>query len=298
LAGVATACALAACGNSGGTNAASNTSSGALTPCDPLAPPATTLGTVLGVGEDTQSVLYVADDGLDAGSGQRVFVSSGMTLVQQDVLGSGGGAAAPTASFTFTFEGATGDAGIRTLLIEIASGDVITMALSEGASRNLFLVPDAGQVPLTLLDAGALSGFAVQSLPDEILHVADVSDGHVIVVVEPGDPYGTSGFRLFYGTAAAMTEYPILSYDDDDYGEYVAFSLNGTTYHVFFNDPCCALASTDSGVAGVAPGPGALYTGGGGADPALTPIPGALTITERTPTPTTLSGFTFACLSP
>jgi hypothetical protein len=57
---------------------------------------------------------------------------------------------------------------------------------------------------------------------------------------------------------------------------------------MLFNDPF----GIDGGGG---PGPGSLYTDGGGADPALQTIPGALTVTERTPTPTSLSGFSFTC---
>jgi hypothetical protein len=87
-----------------------------------------------------------------------------------------------------------------------------------------------------------------------------------------------------------MVEYPILSFDSDDYGQYLSFLVGGTTNNVFFSDPF----AIDGGPG---PGPGSLYTGKGGPDPALTTPPGALRVIERVPTPKSLSGFTFTCLS-
>jgi hypothetical protein len=117
-----------------------------------------------------------------------------------------------------------------------------------------------------------------------------VSNGNAIVVTAPMDAWGTSGFRVLYGTVDHMVEYPILSFDSDSYGQYLSFVVGGTTNNVFFNDPF----AIDGGTG---PGPGSLYTGTGGPDPALTTPPGALRVIERVPTPKSLSGFTFICLN-
>jgi hypothetical protein len=262
---------------------------GSSAPCNPLFPPSTTLGTILGVGEDTQSTLYVADE-MPAVAGQdRVFVSNDTTLDRQHVAGTGQSGSSPNADYTLSFQPPFADAGdLRALLIQVRGGVVTGMALGPGNSRSFLGTADAGQVPLTVLDAGAIVGFKLQNLPNVIEHVADVSNGDAIVVTAPMDAWGTSGFRLFYGKADAMVEYPITSVNADDYGQYIAFQMGGMTYNVFFNDPF----GIDGGGG---PGPGSLYTDGGGADPALQTIPGALTVTERTPTPTSLAGFSFTC---
>jgi hypothetical protein len=267
--------------------------SGAVTssvPCDPLSAPPTKLGTILGVGQDNQSVLYVADEAPDGGGQDRVFVSSGSTLDRQDVAGSGQRGGPPNADYTFSFRPPFADAGdLRALLIQTGGGIVTGMALGPGNSRSFLGAPDAGQVPLTVLNDSTVAGFDIQNLPNVAIHVADVSNGDVIVVTMPMDAWGTSGFRLFYGTASEMVEYPIVSYNGDDYGQYISFLLSGTTYSVFFNDRF--------GVDGaVGPGPGSLYADGGGVDPAFEAIPGALVVTERVPTPTSLSGLLFNCL--
>jgi hypothetical protein len=118
-----------------------------------------------------------------------------------------------------------------------------------------------------------------------------VSDGTAIVVIGPTDPYGTSDFRLFFGKPGAMIEYPIVSFDTDDYGQYISFVDGPTTYNVFFNDPFEIEA-------GPGPQPGSLYTGMATGAPALAMPPGALPIVERSPTPTALSGFSFTCRAP
>jgi hypothetical protein len=259
-------------------------------PCDPLSSTPTQLGAILGVGEDSQSLLYVADETPDGSGQDRVFVSSGNTLVRQHVAGSGQSGGPPNADYTFSFQPPFADAGsLRALLVQMRGGVVTGMALGPGGSRSFLGGPDAGQVPLAVLDDGAVSGFAVQNLPNLVAHVGDVSSGDVIVVTMPMDAFGTSDFHLFYGTASAMVECPIVSYGDDDYGQYISFLVGPTTYSVFFNDPF----RIDGGGS---PGPGSLYTDGGGVDPALETIPGALEVTERVPTPTSLSGFSFTCL--
>jgi hypothetical protein len=276
--------ACAGCSSTGGTRATGSTAS---TPCDPLTPPPTTLGPILGVGQDTQSILYVADEAPDGGGQQRVFVSSGTTLDRQHVLGSG----STPGQDSFSFEAPFADAGgARTLFIENPGGAVTAMALGSGSLRAP-LAADAGETPLAVVDAGVVAAFEVQNLPAVVEHVGDVSNGQVIVVTAPMDAGDTSGFRLFYGPADKMIEYAIATYDDDDYGVYISFLVGSTTYNVFFNDPF----EIDGGDG---PGPGSLYTGQGAGDPALTTPPGALVVTERVPTPTSLSAFSFICSSP
>lgn len=252
-------------------------------PCDPLAPPPTTLAAILGVGKDANSVDYVAD--VTPAGQDRVFVSDGGTLERKHVAGTGesGGT-----EYTFSFGDSPGDtAGLQALLIETSGGKAIAMALGPGDSRAFF-GGGPGQVPLTVVSSSEVANLPVQNLPGVVRHVADVSDGTAIVVVGPMDPYGTSDFRLFYGKAGAIIEYPIVSFDTDDYGQYISFVDGQTTYNVFFNDPF----EIDGGNG---PQPGSLYTGTAESDPALANPPGALQIVERYPTPTTLSGFSFIC---
>jgi hypothetical protein len=260
-------------------------------PCDPLAPPATTLGTILGVGEDANSVDYVADEARDKSGQPRVFVSSGSTLQRQFIAGWGGSGNSPNADYTFSFAPAFADANdTRALVVQIRGG-AVAMALGPGNSRAFFDAAEASQTDLAVVDPGVVATFAIENLPYVVEHVADVSNGDVVVVTRPMQLDDASGWRLFYGTSDRMTEYPFDSVNADDYGEYIAFEMNGTTYHVFFNDP---FVITDGGPP-PGPGPGSLYTGSDSNPPFSAPA-GALTVTERTPTPTSLAGFAFSCL--
>jgi hypothetical protein len=254
-------------------------------PCDPLAVAPTTLGAILGVGQDTQSTLYVADEVPDSGQ-DRVFASSGTTLYRKHVAGSGGtGQPGKTtnADYTFSFEDPFADAsGLRALLIQVRGGVVTGMALGPGGSRS-FLGGGAGQVPLTVLDAGAVAGFKVADLPHVPQLVADISNGDVIVITEPMDPWSYSGFRLFYGKPTQMIERPIVNYSQAVSGPAdITFTIDSANYvlHTTY------VFGPDAGPLGT-PGPATLDIGSG-----------ALTATLRLPTPQNLSGFSFTCSGP
>jgi hypothetical protein len=252
-------------------------------PCDPLAPPPTTLGAIIGVGEDTNGTLYVADETPDGGGQDRVFVSNGMTLDRQHVAGSGQSGSPPNAEYTFSFEPPSADAGdLRALLIQVQGGMVTGMALGPGNSRSFLGAADAGQVPLTVLDAGAVAGFMIQNLPNVVQYVIDVSNGSVVVVTAPMDASGYSGFRLFYGTPSNMIERPITAYNQSLSGPAdIAFTVGSATYTL----QTMWTFGPDAGPLGM-PSGATLDTG-----------TGTISATIRMPTPTTLSGFSFTCSS-
>jgi hypothetical protein len=256
---------------------------GPAVPCDPLVSPPVMLGTVLGVGEDSLSTFYVADEVADGGGQNRVFVSQGDTLKRQHVLGTGSSGGPPNADYTFSFQAPFADASTaRALLIQVRGGAVTAMGLGPSASRQ-FYAPDAGDEPLTVEDAGVVASFKIQNLPALIEYVADVSNGDSIVVTEPMDPSGYSGFRLFYGAPGEMIERAITNYDRGDYGDDISFTVEATTYtaHLAF-----APFGLDGGNGPFNPGPSTLDTGAGG----------KLSITQRMPPPSSLSGFSFTCL--
>jgi hypothetical protein len=250
-------------------------------PCDPLAPPPTALGTLLAVGEDNSATLYVADEPPDGGGQDRVFVSNGPTLVRQHVAGGGQSGSLPNADFTFSFQPPFADAGdLRALLIQVQGGAVTGMALGPGNSRSFLGSADAGQVPLMVPDGGAVAGFAIQNLPNVVQYVVDVSNGEVVVITAPMDPSGYSGFRFFYGTANNMIERPITAYDQSLSGPAdIAFTVGPATYtlHTTF------AFGPDAGPLGM-PASATLDTSSG-----------TLSGTVVTPTPTSLSGFSFTC---
>jgi hypothetical protein len=275
---VAATLALAAAGCSTSSRSGAN-SGGTSGPCDPLAPTPVTLGTILGVGQDPQSALYVADQAPDAGQ-NRVFVSSGSTLVRKHVGGSGQTGGPPDADYSFSFQDPFADASTaRALLIQVRGGAVTAMALGPPDSKS-FYVPDAGDAPLTVLDAGAAARLKIQNLPVLVEYVADVSDGNAVVVTQPMDPWGYSDYRLFYGTANQMVERRIAAYNRGDTGDDIAFTVDAATYTAHFT------WQLDDGGGVGAPGPASLDTTGG------TTLP----MTQRVPTPNSLTGFSFSCL--
>jgi hypothetical protein len=255
--------------------------------CDPLAPPPTTLGTLIGVGQDTQSTLYLADEVPDSGQ-DRVFVSSGKTLVRKHVAGTGStgvpGATAD-ADYTFSFGDPLADAsGLRALLIQVRGGAVTGMALGPGNSRAFLGGPDAGQVPLTVLDAGAVTGFGIQNLPNVVQLVADVSDGNVVAITEPSDAYDSTSLRLFYGPPGRMVERPVVMYSQSLSGPALITFTVGPALYIFRTT---VVYGPDAGPLG-SPGPASLETYDAG----------VLSATLRLPTPTSLAGFSFVCSGP
>ncbi len=163
--------------------ACSSSSSGGASsggPCNPLTPAPVTLGTLLGVGQDSQSTLYVADIAPGTGSpdGQdRVFVSDGKTLVRQHVAGTGQQGGPPNATYTLSFEPASDygtTSALRSLIIQQAgTGAPVAMALGPGVTKG----PGAGDQPLTVVGASAISGYALVNLPVVVAFVGDVSNG-------------------------------------------------------------------------------------------------------------------------
>jgi hypothetical protein len=254
---------------------------GSTSACDPLSPTPTTLGAVLGVGEDTQSVYYVADTVPDSGQ-ERVFVSNGNTLDRRHVEGTGqSGSDDYTLSFQPSF---TDPTDTTALLIQTHGGAVTGMALGPGNSRSFLGAPDAGQVPLTVVDAGVVSGFEIQNLPGLVQYVLDATNGDVLVVTAPMDAWGHSGFRLFYGTASQMVERTILQYDQSLSGAAdISFSVGSATYVLHTT----IVYGPDAGLLG-GPGPATLDTGDAS----------TIAATLRLPTPTSLSGFSFTCIDP
>jgi hypothetical protein len=253
--------------------------------CDPLATHATTLGTVIGVGKDAAGTLYVADTApLQASAvptGVRVFVVKSGALVRQNVLGSGGSASEDIETFT----SADGSSTPRDLTMVVAGGKATSMSLGPESSGKLGLEGiDAGAAtPLTLVDASAVQGLPAIDLPAAVSYVADGADGNAIVVTAPLDnDEGSAASHLFYGAPNAMVERPVISVEQSKSGyPTFRFAVGSQTYVMTIPS-----VPSDGGLLD-APGP-----------VTVTPGPGAaVSFTLRQPTPSTLSGFTFTCIS-
>jgi len=199
-----------------------------------------------------------------------------MTLDRKFVGGSGSNGGPPTTEYTFGFQNNEDDYSTdgRTLLIDTANGHATVIALGPKGSRS-FYAPDAGDDLLTVVDGGATEGFTVKDLPYVVKYVADVSNGNAIVVTQAMEPWSGTDERIFYGKPSQMVEYPLLSDDVDCCETYIGFTVNGAMYTahlVFAPDP------------GTIDGPSTLETG-----------TTMLNVNLRTPTPSSLVGFSFVC---
>lgn len=253
-------------------------------PCNPLAPHElpVVLGTVLGVGKDAAGTIYMADE-VPARSIDRVFVSEGSSLFRKRVIGSGSSGGGADADYTFTFEEGFDAATARAVLIQRRSGAVTAMALGPGG-KGFIGDPGATTENLTVVGESAISGLTLRNLPGGVTidHVGDVANGNVIVVTEPTDDATDADVRLYYGTETAMIERKVTQVVRTRSGGMdVAFTVDARQYTVHFT---FEFVVTDAGGAGHV-GPGTLDTGSG-----------SVAVTERTPVPKTLAGFSFTCL--
>lgn len=245
------------------------------------------LGTILGVGQDAQSTIYLADE-VTSPYADRVFVSDGDTLYRKRVRGSGSSGGPVDEDFAFSYEVAP--SALRTLLIQRRGGVVTAMALGPGDNRGFIGTPAATDEMLTVLDANAISGMKVRNLPGEVVleYLADVEDGNVIVVTRPRDDWSYSDFRLFYGTLDQMLERKVLNvYRGNDTD--IIFLVGSSQFDVHFS---IVYDVSDAGVS-VHSGPATLDTGNGN----------ILDVTERhldadggELTPSSLPGFSFTCI--
>ncbi len=115
-------------------------------------------------------------------------------------------------------------------------------------------------------------------------YVADAADGESLVVTAPlENDVGTAAYHLFYGTAGAMLERPIVSFQQSLSGfPSIGFTVGSTTYTMSI-----ASVPWDGGL-GESPGPVTLTEGEDGS---------TVVFTLRLPTPTSLAGFEFSCLA-
>jgi len=269
---------LAACSNA---HVASSDAGSRAGPCDPLAPHElpVTLGTVLGVGQDSAGTIYMADE-VTAPYSDRVFVSSGNSLWRKRVSGSGQSGGTADRDYTFSYVNGSNN---QALLIQIRGGVTAAMALGPGDSRAFVGAADSGQSALTVLDRSAISTMTLRNLPGDVVieYVADVSNGNIVIVTRPQDDWTDKSFKVFYGTPNAMIERPLISFSRGN-DTYITFQVDSAPYLAHF---VLTMEPADGGV-NVQHPPGTLEPGDGS----------TWTLTERLPTPTALAEFSFTCL--
>ena len=252
--------------------------------CDPLAPPPITLGTILGVGQDAQGTLYVADQTPDYVT--RVFVVTGGVLVRKYVTGSGQRGGQSDTDYTLSFQDSAPSTSTipPALLIQIRGGSTTAMAIDPNSSRIFIGDPSAAYTLLTLVDPSTIAGLPLQNLPNTIAYVEDVNDGNVIVITMPVDYTSASPFRhkVYYGSTDAVIERTITSDTqglDISSGPVISFVVDSATYTFSYYYPY----PPDSGV----------RSGGISVSDGRT-----LTCNDRDVTAASLSGLTFVCSTP
>ena len=255
-------------------NDAGHAEAAARVACNPLAPPAITLGTVLGVGEGPApaTTIYVVDERPDAGPyNLRVFASSGKTLYRKYIDGSG--TAGPT-EYSLTFDDSVTEpsSDFRDILLEVEGGAATRMALAPSTARTGF-APDAGDMSLTLLDGGSIRGFAIKNLPNVIDYVADAENGDSVILVSAMDQESMADEHVFYGKPSQMVEAPLLSDNRDCCEVLLSFTVNGAMVEANF----------------------VLSQGGAFTTSSLQTAAGTFGLKVRNPTPTKLDGFSFTC---
>lgn len=245
--------------------------------CDPLAPQSTPLpiGQVLGEGTDAQGTTYLADytDGT-----YRVFVSQGDLLLRKLLIGF-------DTNDPMRMNGETAlsfqdDSGPRQLSIHLLDG--IGKIMLIGPANGPLFAPDSGLETALTVGDGDVSRFTLRELPDKLKlrAVADVKDGHVLVVARSVDAYDFTEFRVFFGTGSTLEEYRVGAVDVDPRGQTdVSFDIGTETYTAYLTD----LTMPD---AGLVPGEGYVD------ETSTTTAP----FTERALTGDPLFGLTFTCL--
>ncbi len=199
-------------------------------PCNPLAPPPTSLTNVVGAGKDATGKVYVLDEPRQ-GYGYRLLVTSGSSLVREHVSGSGEtgtGDGTMHDSVEFTDPGAD-TSTTQTLFFDTTSDRVTSMALgSDDASSG-----QKGGVPnetLTLVDSSGVSGLTVVNLPRTVWTLSDVSDGSVLLLTLAGDDgddgEGSASAALFYGPPGHVQQAAIDHLSQSGTGDiYVSFTI-------------------------------------------------------------------------
>jgi hypothetical protein len=195
-----------------------------------------TLGTILGVGKSpTTGTIYVVDQ---VGTTQRVFVSisddvtSALILKRQVVAGSG----SSQDFLVFTTDGP--DATV-TVQIDTPAGQPKRMGVMPGIlkDRKTLVIGQDGE-ELTVLNDSDIAGIYLRNLPRTVTteYVASTEDGYYVVVVRPTYDWTFDDFRVYFGTAAKMSERDVVNVTRywDGGTTQVAFNLNGSTTTAYF----------------------------------------------------------------
>jgi hypothetical protein len=197
-------------------------------PCDPFAvmTKSITLATVMGVGRDATGTIYVVDG--HGENPERLFASSGTTLVRQKVGGTG--TASDGSGTLLVMTSGTPDAPL-TVEVQVSGGHATAMGLYRGTlATKTFAIGSMGET-LQLMSAGDIAGFSLQNLPGTVsaTHVATTADGRWLVVTQPDVDATVTDVRVFFGTPDALRERRVIPTAQPRSYAQIEFDLDGQT---------------------------------------------------------------------
>ena len=257
-----------------------------VSPCDPLSDSESPieLGDVLAVGRDSIGTLYVVDAATEDGE-NRVFVSKDDALFRQRIAGGGSGRTRGEGSillFTITDTEAP-----FVLIVEVSESGEIVMAVvpDEQYRGSIEDIGDEGET-LEVLGEAAVEGMRIHNLPGEVEveYLAEVEDGHTIVVTRPRDDWAYEDFQVFYGTADSMVQRQVLEVARQRDGGSTTITFMIGSAEVVVDFP--VVSTQVNGEPTIVPGPATLQMGGR-----------ELTVTHVSDEARDLGSLTFLCVA-
>jgi hypothetical protein len=260
------------------------TSPANLVACDPLVPRPVTLRTLLGVGQDAQGTLYVADQ-LSSYT-YRVFISVGDTLWRRPGgLGGMRGSGADVDYLLGYYDSDGAGLGSQHLVIQIRGGVTTAMALSPSSSRAFIGDPGATYQLITVLDNAAIAGMKTRDLPHRVCYVGAMDGTEQVVVTGPLGECSEEP-RVFYGTKEDMVERQVTGIEDF---VFISFLVGSATKQVQIGNPY------PDGGATLPPDGGVVVSDGGTVEPDAAGVsPEAGTVEPDAGNP--IEGYAFRCL--
>jgi hypothetical protein len=226
-----------------------------LVACDPLAfgPVPLALGYVHTLGQAPDGTFYVVA-GPPALQDDRLFVSEGETLVRREILGKAHSETGGDSSF---FGPASWESwisfrdgeGVSRLVYRIDDNRLHKLALVRDDAGTFYSELGPEKVELALRKANVLANYRVRSQPVQsyLMFLASAANGASIALVYPQDDARLDDFRLFYGTAGALDEQPVVSGSSSGGSSTtIRFTIDSEDYVVEFASPNAQFPVTSS----------------------------------------------------
>jgi hypothetical protein len=219
-----------------------------LSSCEPLvgSEQPTTLGTVLGVGQDKTGNLYVVDE---RDGERRVFRSNPSGLVRMEVTGTVDEGSGATQLMQFVYRWPLSDAtGFLALLSDGSATVRMAVSLYQSPRGDFEAVVNSGE-ELLVVDASVLDGLVVHNLPGDVVvdYNATKPTGARLIVIRPSTG-SYEDFRVFYGEGSTLGErhvYEVLRTKDGG-TTHIRFDVDGHEVTALFPSLLRGLAERPS----------------------------------------------------